>query len=54
MKTIKDNIKESINKLEIAQSRLEDKPRIDDVETAMKIIVEVLNSLNDVKNAMSE
>lgn len=52
MKTTKENIKESINKLEIAQSRLEDNPCREDVEAAMKILIEVLNTLETTRNSM--
>lgn len=52
MENIKGNIKESINKLEIAQSRLEDSPQKTDVEAAMGIIIEVLNTLEITRNLM--
>lgn len=54
MNTIKDSIKESINKLEIAQSRLEDSPLKSDVEAAMKTIIEVLNTLESTRRSMIE
>ena len=54
MKTVKDNIRESINKLEIAQSRLNDNPVKSDVEAAMRTIIEVLNTLEATRNSMIE
>ena len=54
MKTIKESIKESINKLEIAQSRLEDNPNREDVGAAMKIIIEVFNTLEEIRKSMEK
>lgn len=54
MKTTKENIKESINKLEIAQSRLEDNPNREDIGVAMKIIIEVFNTLEEIRKLIEK
>ena len=54
MTTVKENIRESIHKLEIAQSRLKDNPVRADVEAAMRTIIEVLNTLEATRNSMIE
>ena len=54
MKTTKEKIKESINKLDIAKSRLEYNPKSEDVGEAIEIIIDVLNTLENTKNMMIE
>lgn len=49
MKTIKENIKESINKLDIAKSRLEENPSQTDIYDAMKILTDVLKTLEKIQ-----
>ena len=49
MRTIKENIKESINKLDIAKSRLEDKPTQSDIYDTMKILEDVLRTLGKIQ-----
>lgn len=54
MKTTKEKIKESINKLDIAKFRLEDNPKEEDVGAAIEIIIDVLKTLEKTKNMMIE
>ena len=50
MNKTKENIKESINKLKIAESRLEDNPTKEDIAAAMNIIIDVFSTLDETKN----
>lgn len=48
MKATKEKIKESMNKLDIAKSRLGDNPDKSDIYDVMKILMDVLNTLEKV------